>query len=109
LACPRGGRFFEDLTKDIVMRIHVLAAVLGTALLAPAAAFAADAPQDRGPGHYEWRPVPQFGPRSTGPAQKRVWVPDPAQMAGCDCAKMKMNADECMKGMHSTGGASSVG
>lgn len=91
------------------MRIHVLAAVLGTALLAPSAAFAADAPQNRGSGHYEWRTVPQFGPRSTGPAQKRVWVPDPAQIAGCDCAMMKMSPDECMKGMHSKGAAPSAG
>src|SRR3546814_13273136 len=51
-------------------------------------------------GHYEWREVPQFGPRATGPARKRVWVADHAQMANCDCDMMKMSAYDCIKGMH---------
>jgi hypothetical protein len=60
-------------------------------------------------GHYEWREVPQFGPRATGPAHKRVWVPDNAQMASCDCDMMKMHADECMKSMHDRNAAPSAG
>src|SRR3546814_12042952 len=60
-------------------------------------------------GHYEWREVPQFGPRATGPARKRVWVADHAQMANCDCDMMKMSADDCMKGMHHMGAKPSAG
>jgi hypothetical protein len=63
------------------------------------AAFAADSNARPG-GHYEWQQVPQYGPRSTGPTQKRVWVPDTAQMADCDCDMMKMSAADCMMNMH---------
>ncbi|MDD3799419.1 MAG: hypothetical protein PHE36_09610 [Novosphingobium sp.] len=60
-------------------------------------------------GHYEWREVPQFGPRATGPARKRVWVADNAQMANCDCEMMKMSAHDCMKPMHDHSAAPSAG
>ena len=83
------------------MKIHVLFAALGMALALPMPVLAAE--HHRGPGHYEWQPAPQFGPRATGPAQRRVWVPDEAQAANCDCAMMKMSANECMMPMHHMG------
>src|SRR3546814_17586171 len=51
-------------------------------------------------GHYEWREVPQFGTRATGPARKRVWVADHAQMDNWDCDRMKMSAAACLTGLH---------
>ena len=42
---------------------------------------------------------------ATGPAVKRVWVPDQGKMANCACEMMAMNAADCMThmlGMHST-------
>lgn len=91
------------------MKVHVLFAALGMALALPLPALAAESQHQSGSGHYEWRPVPQFGPRATGPAQKRVWVSDHAQMANCDCDMMKMSANECMKEMHHMGSPSSGG
>lgn len=84
-------------------------------LAATAAAFSvaapalADASHSSTPGHYEWRSVPQYGPRATGPAQRRVWVADDAQMANCDCDMMKMSADECMGTMKRGRDKSSAG
>ena len=80
-----------------MIRNLISAAMLAVSLAAPA--WAADqnsAPQ----GHWEWKSVPQYGPRATGAAQKRVWVADRAQMANCDCDMMKMSAADCMKSMH---------
>lgn len=51
-------------------------------------------------GHYEWRSMPQFGPRSAGPSHKRVWVPDRTRLADCDCTTMRSDPSECMKHMH---------
>lgn len=89
------------------MKVYILFA-LGVALTLPIPALAAEG-QQHGSGHYEWRPVPQFGPRATGPVQKRVWVPDNAQMANCACDMMKTSANECMKEMHGMGPSSSTG
>lgn len=89
------------------MQIPIPAAALGAALTPPLPAIAAEARS--GPGHYEWRQVPQVGPRSTGPTQKRVWVADHVQTASCDCAMMKASADECMKAMHRAGARPSAG
>lgn len=50
-------------------------------------------------GHYEWRSAPQMGPRAPFQAPRRVWVPDQAQTARCDCTMMKMSAADCMKNM----------
>ena len=66
---------------------------------ASTAAFAADSSARPG-GHYEWRQVPQFGPKAPMAAPRRVWVPDTAQMANCDCDMMKMSAADCMMNMH---------
>ena len=79
------------------MKTFTFVAALGAALVLPGAAYAADPGQNQPSGHYEWREVPQFGPRATGPARQRVWVPD-AQIAGCDCAMMKADAHGCMHG-----------
>jgi len=91
------------------MKVHVLFAALGMALALPLPALAAEGQQQTGSGHYEWREVPQFGPRATGPARKRVWVADHAQMANCDCEMMKMSAHDCMKPMHDGSAAQSAG
>src|SRR3546814_12121807 len=76
------------------------ARLLGIALAAPVAAFAGQPDHSQQSGHYEWKSVPQYGPRTTGPAQRRVWVSDTAQVASCDCDMMKMSgtdAANCMK------------
>lgn len=74
-------------------------------LLAAAALAAAPQPscsdtpatqQAASSGHYEWRPAPQFGPRSTGATMRRVWVPDRKSPA-CDCAMMKVDPATCMQ------------
>ena len=81
-----------------MIKTSISAALLAVLSLA-APAWAADqtsAPQ----GHWEWKSVPQYGPRATGPAQKRVWVADSAQMANCACDMMKTGAADCMKSMH---------
>ena len=62
-------------------------------------AFAADSGARPG-GHDEWRHVPQIGPKAPIAAPPRVWVPDNAQMANCDCDMMKMSAADCMMNMH---------
>ena len=90
------------------MKTQVFFAALGMALVLPHPALAANG-QQSGSGHYQWREVPQFGPRATGPAHKRVWVADKAQMANCDCDMMKMHADGCMKRMHHKSAAPSAG
>src|SRR3546814_17003105 len=80
------------------------ARLLGTALAAPVAAFAGQPDHSQQSGHYAWKSVPRYGPRTTGPAQRRVWVSDTAQVASCDCDMMKMSgtdAANCMKQMHS--------
>lgn len=50
-------------------------------------------------GHYEWRPAPQFGPRTWSSAPHRVWVPDSPRVATRDCAMMQSHATNCMSGM----------
>ena len=90
------------------MKIQILFAAIGLALALPLPALAAESHQQDGSGHYEWRPLPQFGPRTTGPAQKRVWVSDKEeQQANCECAMMKMSANACMMPMHHRGGSAS--
>ena len=84
------------------MKNRVFYALLGLALAAPVAAFAGQPDHSQQSGHYEWKSVPQYGPRATGPAQRRVWVPDATQVAACDCDMMKMSSTDaaaCMKGM----------
>ena len=58
-----------------------------------------------GPGHYEWRVAPSFGPK----APIRVWVAPPAatkvETAECDCKMMQHEpsaAVACMEAMPST-------
>lgn len=80
-----------------MIKKSISAALLAVSLVAPA--WAADqnsAPQ----GHWEWKSVPQYGPRAAGPVQKRVWVRDNDQMANCNCDMMKMSAADCVKSMH---------
>ncbi|KXU33082.1 hypothetical protein A0J57_00390 [Sphingobium sp. 22B] len=81
------------------MTFKMTATALAAALSLAAPAWAGErhpAPQ----GHWEWRAAPQYGPRTTVPSQKRVWIPDQAQMAHCDCDMMAMNTADCMKSMH---------
>lgn len=91
------------------MKVHVLFAAIGIAIALPLPALAAENQQQAGSGHYEWRSVPQYGPKATGPSRQRVWVPDNTQMANCDCDMMKMSASDCMKDMHHMGSPSAGG
>lgn len=92
--------FLSIEPRMFVMKILHVAAALGVAFI-PVSALAAHGAdeQPRGAGRYEWRSVPQHGPRATGPAQKRIWVTDSPQMANCECPMMKMHPDDCMKDM----------
>jgi hypothetical protein len=86
------------------MKNRVFYVLMGIALAAPVAAFASQSDHSQQSGHYEWKSVPQYGPRAAGPAQRRVWVSDATQVAACDCEMMKMSstgAADCMKQMHS--------
>lgn len=83
--------------KTIRLSAAALAAALST-LAVGSPAFAQDAPAAGARGHYEWRSVPQFGPRAIGPSRVRVWVPEQAQVASCDCAMMQASAADCMNG-----------
>jgi hypothetical protein len=76
--------------------ITLLAAAALAAAVQPSS-DAAPVAQAAPSGHYEWRPVPQFGPRSIGPAMRRVWVPD-RQKPACDCAMMATDPATCMQG-----------
>jgi len=83
--------------KTIRLSAAALAAALSIfAIGAPA--LAQDGPAAPKSGHYEWRSVPQFGPRAIGPSRVRVWVPAHDQMASCDCAMMQGSAADCMNG-----------
>lgn len=83
--------------KTINLSAAAIAVALSTFAVA-SPAFAQDAPAASGRGHYEWRSVPQYGPRATGPARVRVWVPAAGDMASCDCAMMQASAADCMRG-----------
>lgn len=86
------------------------AAVAALSLGLGATASFAQQPASPAGGHYEWRTVPQSGPRSTVPvSRKRVWVAERTQGANCDCEMMHMNPDECMKSMPGKGNGPSVG
>jgi hypothetical protein len=85
--------------------ILVLAAVVAS--LATASVASA---HDSVSGHWEWKTLPTFGPKSTGPSRIRVWIKDSdTSMANCDCDMMKMSPDDCMKGMHHMGPKPSAG
>lgn len=81
--------------KTINLSAAALAAMLSTFAVA-VPALAQDGPSATGRGHYEWRAVPQFGPRAIGPTRVRVWVPAAAAaIASCDCAMMKASPADC--------------
>jgi len=82
--------------KTLKIAAAIVAASASAFTFAPA--FAQDSAASS--GHYEWRAVPQYGPRAPLQTSKRVWVPDHAQMANCNCDMMKMSAADCMKEMH---------
>lgn len=82
--------------KTINLSAAAIAVALSTFAVA-SPAFAQDAPAASAQGHYEWRSVPQFGPRAIGPTRVRVWVQENREMAAsCDCAMMQANATDCM-------------
>lgn len=83
--------------KTINLSAAAIAVALST-FAAASPAFAQDAPAASARSHYEWRSVPQYGPRATGPARVRVWVPAAGGMASCDCAMMQASAANCMSG-----------
>lgn len=81
------------------MKKFIVHAFVGVALAAPAIAFAASADHNGHTGHYEWRSVPQFSPRASTSTLRHVWVPDAAQITGCNCDMMQMVSDraaDCM-------------
>jgi hypothetical protein len=87
-------------------RISMTKFTFGTAALAvlalgaaSTATFATDVDAPQG-GHYEWRQVPQHGPKAPLTAPQRVWVSDTTRMANCNCGMMKMSAADCMMDMH---------
>ncbi|WP_120252485.1 hypothetical protein [Sphingobium sp. YG1] len=82
--------------KTLKIAAAIVAASASAFTFAPA--FAQDSAASA--GHYEWRAAPQYGPRAPLQTSKRVWVPDHAQMANCNCDMMKMSAADCMKEMH---------
>lgn len=85
--------------KTLKIAAAIVAASASAFTFAPA--FAQDAASDARPGgHYEWRQVPQFGPKAPLTAPRHVWVPDAQQVANCNCDMMKMSAADCMKEMH---------
>ena len=90
------------------MKLKMILAAM-TAAASVAAPAWADASHNSAQGHYEWRSVPQYGPRATGPVQQRVWVADHPEMVNCDCDMMNMSADDCMGMMHRGRGKPSAG
>lgn len=83
--------------KTINLSAAAIAVALSTfSFAAPSTAQAV--PTTGGLGHYEWRSVPQYGPRTTGRTRIRVWMPEARAMAGCDCAMMQASAADCMRG-----------
>src|SRR3546814_18846138 len=81
------------------MTMKTLSVALVAALSLTASAWAADNSQTTPQGPWEWRSAPQSGPRATGPAQKRVWVPDQAQMANCTCDMLTTHAAHLLMSM----------
>jgi len=68
----------------------VLRAAAAAALMVGAGSGAAFAQTST--GHWEWKSVPNFGPRAPFQAPKRVWIADPHPTADCDCMKMRSQA-----------------
>lgn len=89
------------------MKIIHFAAALAAAFSFAGVASAMPAPQAASTGHYEWQQAPGFGSHTPPTAPKRVWVPDSAQTANCDCDMMRMSAADCMKKMHGKASPSS--
>src|SRR3546814_20600783 len=81
------------------MTMKTLSVALVAALSLTASAWAADNSQTTPQGPWEWRYAPQSGPRATGPAPKRVWVPDQAQMAHRTFATKKTHPVEFIESM----------
>ncbi len=83
--------------KMIRLSLAAIAAVLSTfSVSVPALAQAAPVAAAR--GHDEWRSVPQFGSRTSGPSRVRMWVPALDQMASCNCAMMQASATDWLNG-----------
>ncbi len=75
-----------------ILTLAAVAAALATASVASA--------HDTAAGHWEWKTLPTFGPKSIGPSRIRVWVKGAeTSMANCDCDMMKMSAADCMMNM----------
>ena len=64
-------------------------ALLGVTLAVPFPLAAADGHRERGAGRYEWRQVPQIGPRATGPLD-RALVEEARQVASILAATSAM-------------------
>lgn len=73
----------------------ILVAALSAVVAVSSASASAATPSQGVTGHWEWRPAPQFGPRST-PGQRREWVADAAPETACACPTMKHAPKACM-------------
>lgn len=80
------------------MKTKYFVAAMAAAFSIAGAAYASPAPIDAS-GHYEWRQIPSYGPRTPLAAPRRVWVSDSPQTANCACDMMRMSAADCMKAM----------
>ena len=86
----------------MILTLAAVAAALATASVASA--------HDNAAGHWEWKTLPTFGPKSTRPSRIRVWVKGAeTSMANCDCAMMKADASGCMMDMRGKSAAPSAG
>lgn len=86
------------------MKKYAHLALLGAALLAPAAAFAAQSGECQRLGHYEYHWVRHY-PRAPFLGAKRIWVPDKAGNENCSYISMMKGSPEaasCLKEMRST-------
>jgi hypothetical protein len=68
------------------MKTFVIAAIAAVAFAVPTAASAAEVAPPAAAGHYKWVATPQYGPRSSVPALKRVWVADRVETASANSA-----------------------
>lgn len=73
----------------------LLAAAAMAAAVQPSSTESVPKPQAMASGHYEWRAAPNFGPRSTGPSMRRIWVAD-SKSPACDCSMMAVDPTTCM-------------
>jgi hypothetical protein len=76
--------------KTFTIAAAIAVASVSVFTIAPAVAQGSAARTAR--GHYEWYQAPPYGPQAPAQAPRRIWVPDGAQVASCDCGMMNRAA-----------------